>query len=177
MVKPFRNDKYRIEIRRVHNADSSKHFTTGDKVFDQVNPSGTLREYVQSEVTESFTVYLMENTRNGETLGLLRLRFEYQGALAKDVPSFKKNPSAYLSRVGVKNQFRGTRIGSILVNFFLHVIQREFQENPHLQSLIMYLRCRKRQSRFYVKYGFEVAEEYEDPQWGKSVILIMPLER
>jgi hypothetical protein len=99
-------------------------FKTEDRIFDEVNPSGSLKEYKDSEVSESFKIYISRGIKKNKVLGVLRLKFEFKGAMFEDVSVRIDEPSIYLSRIGVEKSQRHTSLGSILMNF-LNILSKE----------------------------------------------------
>jgi len=122
---PFRYkpDGYDMEIRRIKKRDVRICFKTGDRAFDEVNPSGTFKEYKDSEVSKNFKVYISRGIKNNKSLGVLRLRYEFEGTMLEDVSVRIDEPSVYLSRIGVEKSQRHTFLGSMLMNFFEHIIR------------------------------------------------------
>jgi hypothetical protein len=41
-----------LRSKRIREEHAARKFKTGDRVFDKVNPSGTLKEYYESEARE-----------------------------------------------------------------------------------------------------------------------------
>lgn len=170
MTFSYKVDDYDVEIRRIHKRDAKMRFRTGDRIFDEVNPSGTLREYKDSEMAENFKVYILREVKNNKVLGVLRLRFEFEGAMLESIPLVIDQPSIYLSRVGVERSQSRVYLGSILVYFFLYITQKEFRKNPKIKSIFVYLKCRRKDCDFYSRNNFKITHEYED-KWGKSVVM------
>jgi|SRR3989338_6076018 len=164
----LKNDEYDIEIRRINENDISRGFQTDDEAFDAVNPSGTLKEFFNSEQI-GFKVYILKRMKDDDVSGIVRLRNEFDEIKDMLARNYAKTPAIYFSRLGVKEKC--VRLGNMLIEFFLHIAYEEFAKSES-DTFYIYLKCQKHKIPLFAKrIPFDTIVSYEDKHWGQCVLM------
>lgn len=126
-----------LTLRRISEKDSSLSFITENEAFDELNPDGTLKNYLKQDILSKgeYLTYLLfeteENNKDSELLALLRFKYtsieDYIQELVlcktseNDLNTIKKKTKestlkiVYLSRIGVIKQHQ-EMISQIMIN-------------------------------------------------------------
>lgn len=161
-------DEYDMEIKRIRKENSERSFETGDEVFDEINPSKTLREYYESEA-EGFRVYVLVEAKEGSVAsGILRLRFYLEGA-QENIPGLKGSPAIYLSRIGIHKVKREQRLGSMLREFFFYICRSEVGKLKKPVWVYLKTRDRPEMMSFFESMRMRVVSTYSDPSGGNQL--------
>lgn len=135
-----------LTLRRIAEKDANLRFITGNDAFDELNPDGTLKNYVNHDTLSGgkyLTYFLFDIEKEGdqpELLALLRFKYpqieEYIQELVlcniseHDMKTIKKKikdsnlRTVYLSRIGVIKQHQEMNISQIMINFFEYLIAK-----------------------------------------------------
>jgi len=133
-------------LRRISEKDSDLSFITGNEAFDELNPDGTLKNYLEQDTLsggEYLTYLLFEIEEEGdhpELLAIMRFKYipieEYIQELVlcniseNELNIIKKKIAdsnlkiVYLSRIGVIKQFQEMNISQIMIIFFEYLIAK-----------------------------------------------------
>jgi len=164
-------DEYDIEIKRIREEHTARKFKTGDRVFDKVNPSGTLKEYYESEAREGFKVYVLIQSKDDEiAVGVIRIKFELEG-VSEEIPILKGKAAIYWSRIGVYETRRGFGLGRVLREYFFHICRSEVVKLEKPLWIYLKTRDKPKMIRFFKPIGAAIVHRYDDPEWGKSVVM------
>ncbi|MHA1492249.1 MAG: hypothetical protein ACTSRI_21680 [Promethearchaeota archaeon] len=124
-------------FRRITNSDSKLTFSTGDSVFNDINPDGTLGPYVNADIInrgDYFTYLLLRKNEDlSEIYAVLRYRLSNIEELLSELQvckdiifDFKELKSTYgsmkfqilyLSRVGILREKRNRHLSQFILNF------------------------------------------------------------
>ncbi|HLE74732.1 MAG TPA: hypothetical protein VI864_01630 [Candidatus Bathyarchaeia archaeon] len=170
------HDKYDIAIRRIIKGDINACFQTGDKDFDRVNASGTLKEYWKSDTQASgaFYVFLLMEKHSNTAIGILRIKNEFHG-VNSSVPSIQGQPAIYFSRVGIIVPKQDLHLSRILLEYLCYVTKLEMKQYG-LRAVWVYWRCKNDPKivKYYSFPGAKIVEEYPGP-WGPSLVMAMKI--
>jgi len=171
-------------FRRVFKSDRTLLFRTGELAFDDINnETGSLGEYIQDDtITKGLytTFIFIENKeqKNQFLLRLLRYKEVPLDSFIQDVRNTDADdiilhaieanlqPETrviYLSRIGIQEDFKRERIGTLIARFFDFLIQRE------KKNTIIYCKVLKSLDTFlsspYITLGVGV-----EAKWGEYVL-------
>lgn len=167
-------------IRRIQNGDRARQFITGLPEFDSYdNPKdhGTLQDYWQKNqvIDRPTPAYVLVEWSQDEdaVIGVLRYRYEDQAPSAPELPP-SEGPYLYLSRVGIVADRQRGRLGSMLIEFFYHLVLSEMRRSG-ITRLVIWWKCVERTRRFVralVDAG-EIAEfgQGQSERWGRVYCL------
>jgi len=176
-------------FRRINDSDIKFKFKTGNEIFDEFAPDGSLQNYIKQDIAKGghfFTYLLLEVQKSkSELLGLLRFRYssnnEYleQLSLCKASTDIKRNIKKYLSlkeysiiylsRIGVSEKFHEMRVSQIISNFFEFIIQRKRQD------IIIYAKILEDLTSV-VGSKYKIIGRNKDKKWGKYFLVSKIME-
>ena len=167
-------------FRRIIENDVDLEFITGNKAFDEKNPEGKLKIYLDEDLKgggEFCTYLLLEKIDSDKVLvlGLLRYKIsnkkeffselmnydidlEIRNKLNKELDTFNFK-FIYLSRIGVLNKYQDMNVGQIISNFFEFLIKKD------RKNCFIYLKVVEKQKDF-IAPSYEFIAQGEDKKWG-----------
>jgi hypothetical protein len=168
-------------FRRISEKDIYLEFITGNKVFDELNPDGTLKKYLEQDIIKGGYYYtyllleLKENETNHELLSLLRYKYtsieKYMEELIKckvpdkDQSLIKKKISEsklkiiYLSRIGVVEFYQEMNVSQIIINFFEFLITR------NKKNVLIYVKILENIKKV-IGLSYRIICKNKDEKWG-----------
>jgi hypothetical protein len=172
-------------FRRIYKTDAHFKFITGNKAFDEKNPDGSLKNYLDDDVIAGgeFLTFLFIEKKNPDDrliIGLFRYKnankAEFFSELEKcDVDKDIKNvlikeldtaefSIIYLSRIGVIKNFQDMNIGQIISNFF------EFLMKRNRQRTFIYLKVIEKQKSF-IGPSYDFIGHNDNTKWGSYYLV------
>ncbi|TFF94575.1 MAG: hypothetical protein EU544_04320 [Promethearchaeota archaeon] len=168
-------------LRRISEKDAQIRFKTGNKAFDEINPDGTLKNYLDQDNLHGgnyLTFLLLENEEergNSELLAVLRFKYpsieEYLKELTlcsvseKNLNTIREKIEVsnlklvYLSRIGVIEKFQEMNISQIMINFF------EFLIAKNRVNVLIYIKALKGIKRV-IGPSYRLIGKNQDEKWG-----------
>lgn len=177
-------------FRRIQKSDAELDFTTGDQVFDAINPDGTLNPYLKADISTGgdYITHILLNWENKtpEAFAVLRYRkTRFEEFISElntcktiflDFADFNHNYNTinyqivYLSRIGIVNHKRKRHLSQVILNFFDFLLF-ELEKN-----VFIYSKVRKGMGAFIKNSYQEIAANF-DEHWGAYSIISRTLER
>ena len=167
-------------FRRISENDADFDFITGNIAFDEKNPDGSLKVYLNEDIVsggEFYTHLFIEKNNSNETLilGLLRYKFtnkeeflselkkceveeEFKNNLIKELDK-KRLSFIYLSRIGVVKNYQDMNIGQIISNFFEFLIKRNREWSFIFVKVI-------EKHKDFIAPSYDFIAHNDDNKWG-----------
>ena len=177
-------------FRRITPSDSKLTFSTGDKVFNDINPDGTLTPYLEGDVIsggdyQTF-ILLREWENKTEVCAILRYCFKNIDELKSELQNsfdlkikiseieeiYKKENSqiVYLSRVGISEKKQNKHLSQVVLNFF------DFYMFELEKNIFIYSKVREGNNKFLGPLYRTIASNQHE-QWGRYSIVIRLIKR
>ncbi len=169
-------------LRRISETDFDSKFITDNKGFDELNPDGTLKNYLVQDIIKDgeYITYLLiekkDDGENSELLALFRYKFtsieEFTQKLiecntpANDQTIIKKKIKdsklkiIYLSRIGVVKSYQEMNISQIMREFFELLISR------NRENVLIYVKILKNLKKV-IGPSYRLIGKNEDKKWGE----------
>ena len=141
-----------MTIRRIQKCDCNQTFKTGYKIFDfdeDGNPI-SLSYYLKKDQSNNCYSYILE--KKGEIIGLLCIEIVH--------------PFLYLSRIGIKQKYRGKGYSYCLDKFMMDIV-----EDKGIKLVIA--EAHKDVWDWFTNRGYLKIHEHEHPHWGKSAKMML----
>ena len=177
-------------FRRITNSDSILTFSTGDSVFNDINPDGTLGPFVNADIVsggEYFTYILLRKIEDIiDVYAVLRYRLSNIEELlselkvCKDIDidleeiesnyGTKRYQIVYLSRVGILREKRNRHLSQVILNFFdFYLLEME-------KDILIFSKVREGGNKFLGPSYRRVASNWDD-HWKNYMIVVRTLEK
>ena len=177
-------------FRRIKKSDSKLSFSTGDPVFNDINPDGTLDPFVNADIISGgayFTYILLRKSEELlEVYAVLRYRlsnieeFISELQVCKDIDIELKEIKStygnvkyqivYLSRVGILRAKRNRHLSQVVLNFFdFYLLEME-------KNILIYSKVREGKGKFLGPSYKRVASNW-DKHWKNYIIVVRTIER
>jgi len=123
-------------------------------------------------------VYLLVEVQTDQVVGLLRYRYEGDEPSSSALDP-QAGPYVYLSRVGIQVERQGTWLGTVLLQFFMHLVLSEMRRLG-LRRVTVWCKCVDETVAFVKKVGaFVEFDTPWSPKWGnehhlKQVVTLAP---
>jgi predicted GNAT family acetyltransferase len=141
-----------LTVRRICKEDCRQKFRTGEKKFDFDSNNNLigLTFYLDRDGKDGYQSYVYEN--EGEIIGILCVQLQ-QNAL-------------YLSRIGIKQEYRKKGNGYYLYKKVMELVQ----EN---KIKVIFVKAHDGVFSWFMDLGYHRIHVYEDPLWGKSADMFL----
>jgi len=177
-------------FRRLSENDIDLKFKTGYNAFDEINPDGRLKAYLNDDIVrggEYCTYILIEeiDTENLIILGLLRYKFIDKEQFLTELASYELEKEIeknlvqqlnkteysiiYLSRIGVEKENQDMNIGQIISNFFEFLVKRKHERT------FIYVKVIDKYKDF-ITPTYDFIAKNDDKKWGRYYLASKFLE-
>ena len=141
-----------MAVRRICASDCCQKFRTGEKKFDydaDGNPI-ELSYYLEKEATDGYFSYVYE--KDGEVIGILCIRIV--------------DNILYLSRIGIKQEYRTKGNG-----YYLHKHMMDIVQEKKIKAILALAHYGV--FKWFEDLGYTKVHEYNDDLWGKSANMML----